>query len=35
MIEILLSDLAVDQIKDMPANAGRQMLDTLQRLRTS
>jgi plasmid stabilization system protein ParE len=33
MIEILLSDLAVDQLKEMPANAGRQMLDTLQRLR--
>ena len=33
MIEILLSDLAVDQLKEMSANAGRQMLDTLQRLR--
>lgn len=33
MIEILLSDLAVGQLKEMPANNGRQLLDTLQRLR--
>ena len=33
MIDILLSDLAVDQLKGMPSNVGRQMLETLQRLR--
>ena len=33
MTEILLSDLAANQLKEMPANAGRQLLDTLQRLR--
>lgn len=33
MIEILLSDLAVSQLKEMPAILGRQLLDTLQRLR--
>ena len=33
MTEIILSDLAVDQLKEMPAKTGRQLIDGLQRLR--
>ncbi|KAA3661863.1 MAG: type II toxin-antitoxin system RelE/ParE family toxin [Chloroflexi bacterium] len=34
MSQILLSDLAVEQLSEMPAQIGRFMLDSLQRLRT-
>lgn len=34
MSQILLSDLAVDQLKEMPPHIGRQMLDAMERLRT-
>lgn len=34
MIQILLSDLAVEQLSDMSEKSGRKMLQALQRLRT-
>lgn len=34
MTQILLSDLAVEQLSEMPPPVGRSMLDALQRLRT-
>ena len=34
MSQILLSDLAVEQLSEMPPQMGRFMLDSLQRLRT-
>ena len=34
MSHILLSDLAVDQLKEMPPHIGRQLLDAVERLRT-
>lgn len=34
MTDILLSDLALTQLKEMPATTGRQLLDVMERLRT-
>ncbi|GIK57398.1 MAG: type II toxin-antitoxin system RelE/ParE family toxin [Chloroflexi bacterium] len=34
MIQILLSDLAVEQLSEMPPKAGRKMLDAMRQLRT-
>lgn len=33
MIQILLSDLAVDQLREIPPVTGRQLMQTIQRLR--
>ena len=34
MTDILLSDLAVEQLREMPPTIGRSMIEALQRLRT-